>query len=53
MFGRDILTWSGGLSFKVQYTEECGSPPPTTTTTAVHCGVHREFCISVLRNTVT
>lgn len=42
MFGRDILTWCGELSFKVQRTEEHGFPP-----TAVRCGAHREFCISV------
>lgn len=42
MFARDILTRCGELSFKVQHTEEHGFFP-----TAVCCGVHREFCISV------
>lgn len=42
MLGRDILTWCGELSFKVQRTEEQAFFP-----SAVRCGVHREFCVSV------
>lgn len=48
MFGRDILTWCGELSFKVQCTEEHGFSPAAVCLECIGNAVFQS-----LRNTVT